>query len=667
MTAALYAVWLGALALTGDPAARSDNYFTIHVVDQQTGRGVPLVELETVNNIRCLTDSNGIVAFFEPGLMDKRLFFYVRSHGYEFPKDGFGFRGTALELTPGGSTKLAIKRINIAERLYRVTGGGIYRDSVLVGQPVPIREPLLNGLVFGQDSVLTAVYRGKLYWFWGDTNRPGYPLGNFHMPGATSDLPGQGGLDPELGVNLAYFVDDQGFARPTAQMPGEGPTWLDGLVTLADASGREQMFARYIKVKNFLQAYQQGLVRLNDQEQRFEKVAEFAMDVPVVPSGHPFRRTVDGIEYVYFATPYPLVRVRATAEDFQNLSSYEAFTCLQEGSRLDDPRLDRGEDGSLRYAWKKNTPAVGPKEQADLIQAGHLKPEEALLQLRDRDTGKPVFAHRGSVYFNRCRNKWVMIAVQSGGTSFLGEVWYAEAETPLGPWVYAVKIVTHDKYSFYNPKQHPMFDKDDGRTIFFEGTYANTFSGNPDQTPRYDYNQIMYKLDLSDRRLAIPAPVLQLSEGPPDRFGTLKQAGPLGKGDSHLLPGRPAGCFAQKVAVTFSRRRIAFFALDHAGENTVPVYQVKTDDGHPALKVGDPKTEIRSPKTEIVFHALPLDAARPVKTVQPLYEFSTSEGSRRAYSLDPSWSMPDFKSPGRPICLVWLNPGRQMPPALTDR
>ena len=34
-----------------------------------------------------------------------------------------------------------------------------------------------------------------------------------------------------------------------------------------------------------------------------------------------------------------------------------------------------------------------------------------------------------------------------------------------------------------------------------EGTYTNTFSGNPCQTPRYEYNQIMYRVDLSDERL----------------------------------------------------------------------------------------------------------------------------------------------------------------------
>ena len=116
-------------------------YFTIQVVDRQTGRGVPLVELRTTNSIRLFTDSNGIVAFREPGLMDREVFFFVESHGYEVPKDGFGYRGVRLRTTPGQEAIVKIDRLNIAERLYRVTGQGIYRDSVLTGRPVPLQEP----------------------------------------------------------------------------------------------------------------------------------------------------------------------------------------------------------------------------------------------------------------------------------------------------------------------------------------------------------------------------------------------------------------------------------------------------------------------------------------------------------------------------------------------
>jgi len=195
-TSLLVATYLAAAPAAGGP-------FEIQVVDQATGRGVPLVELRTVNQIRYVTDSAGRVAFFEPGLMGTRVFFHVRSHGYEFAKDGFGMRGRALDVRPGGRAVLKIKRINIAERLYRITGGGIYRDSVLLGRDAGIKQPLLNAKVLGQDSVQAVVYRGKVHWLWGDTNRPGYPLGNFHMPGATSKLPGAGGLDPAVGVDSA--------------------------------------------------------------------------------------------------------------------------------------------------------------------------------------------------------------------------------------------------------------------------------------------------------------------------------------------------------------------------------------------------------------------------------------------------------------------------------
>ena len=92
--------------------------------------------------------------------------------------------------------------------------------------------------------------------------------------------------------------------------------------------------------------------------------------------------------------------------------------------------------------------------------------------------------------------------MQSFGTSFLGEVWFSEAPTPEGPWENAVKVATHNRgstgdYSFYNPTSHPFFDQQNGRFIYFEGTYAETFSGNSNPTPLYDYNQMMYRLDLS--------------------------------------------------------------------------------------------------------------------------------------------------------------------------
>ena len=48
-----------------------------------------------------------------------------------------------------------------------------------------------------------------------------------------------------------------------------------------------------------------------------------------------------------------------------------------------------------------------------------------------------------------------------------------------------------------------------GRVIYFEGIYTNQFTGTPktEATPRYDYNQIMYRLDLSGPRLHPQTPL----------------------------------------------------------------------------------------------------------------------------------------------------------------
>jgi hypothetical protein len=340
---------------------------------------------------------------------------------------------------------------------------------------------------------------------WGDTSRPSYPLGNFHMSAATTPLPGEGGLDPDRGVDLEYFTSETGFTREMAPIPGPGPTWLDGLVVLSD-EGRERLFASYSKVRPPLEVYERGLCLYNDEKGRFEPVRQFPLGAPVIPYGHPVKRKEAETEHVYFGDPFPVVRVRATATALRDLSRYEAYTPLREDSRLDAPVLDRDEAGKLRYAWRKNTPALGPEDEEKLIRQGKLRREEAPMRLQDPESGKPVVIHRGTVHWNDYRKRWIMIATEIGGTSYLGEVWYAEAEQPLGPWLHPRKIITHDRYSFYNPSHHLEFDQKGGRLIYFEGTYTHSFSGNPDQTPRYDYNQIMYRLDLADSRLGLPAP-----------------------------------------------------------------------------------------------------------------------------------------------------------------
>jgi hypothetical protein len=102
----------------------------------------------------------------------------------------------------------------------------------------------------------------------------------------------------------------------------------------------------------------------------------------------------------------------------------------------------------------------------------------------------PVPLHSGSVRWNTYRKRWVLLAGQIyGKPSMLGEVWYAESAHPTGPFSKGVRVITHDRQTFYNVCHNSFLDRDSGRVIHFEGTYT-------DRTPRYDYNQVLYRLDL---------------------------------------------------------------------------------------------------------------------------------------------------------------------------
>lgn len=616
--------WLAGSSVTA--IAQESDYFSIKVVDEATGRGVPLVELETIHHLRFFTDSNGLAAIDEPDLMGETVYFSVRSHGYAYPPDGFGFHGKALEVTPGGNATLEIKRTNIAERLYRATGAGIYRDTVLLGGEPPIEHPLLHARVFGCDSVMTAFYRGRIYWFWGDTSRPHYPIGgNFHITGATSLLPEDGGLAPSAGVNFDYFVDDQGDVRPMAQMAGEGPTWISAVTVLPDADGRQRMYAGYVKIRNQLEAYRWGYVAWDDQHERFEQVASFDTRPKMFyeSQAHTFlHQGQDGTDYVYFCTPFPLLRVKADPQAFVDPGQYEAFTCLAAGTQFGDQQFDRGDDGRLRFSWKRNTLPLTQRQQGELLQAGIMRPQEALIALRDAATGRPVMAHNGSVYWNDYRQRWVLIASEEHGeSSYLGEVWFAEADRPTGPWVYARKVVTHDKYSFYNPKHHPFFDEDGGRVIYFEGTYTRTFSATETPTPRYDYNQVVYRLDLSDPRLNLPVAVYHA---------------PSPDGEVPFFTGKPEG-------------DLAFFALQRPRQDAVPVVW----DGESL------EPTPRGTGESVVFYAIPADADSPPQATTPLYEWTDPASGRTICTTQLDTVPAEQRADLEPVCRVWKLPGAE--------
>jgi hypothetical protein len=606
---------------------------------------VPLVELRTTNNTRYYTDSNGIVAYYEPGLMDSEVFFFIESHGYEFPKDGFGMNGKKLKTSPRGSAVIEIDRLNIAERLYRVTGQGIYRDSVLTNTPVPLKNSVINGQVMGQDSVFTRIYRSRLFWMWGDTARPSYPLGNFAMSGAVSDLPGQGGLDPSVGVDLEYYVGEDGFSRKMSPLKEQGLVWLDGLLTVKGPQGNERMVAKFARLKGLGEVLERGLMVFNDSTETFEPLVRGSMEfLPYRNTGHAFGVEVNSRSYYYFTSPSPMgsrMRVPAQWDDVIDPNRYEVLTALfPSPTDNNNARINLGQSKpASRWLTLAEIITSQNKTKADIIEA--LEQEAKGVRVYDVESGKAIMPHNGSVYFNAYRQRWIGIFVQQfGQPSNLGEVWYAEADTPVGPWAYARKIVTHNKYSFYNPKQHPFFDKEGGRVIFFEGTYSHTFSGSPENaTPRYDYNQIMYCLKLDDPRLVLPVAVYQMR----------------GQGDYLLRDG------VEEADKWDSIESIAFYAVepkrDH--DDFIAIY---ADKGR-SIKL---TTERPNQSTGPLFYALSSNGQESENPcIVPLYEYYHAENRRRIYSTKPVMEEKGFTRAKEPICRVWKAP--PAPPLLDGR
>jgi hypothetical protein len=633
-TTGLLAIVIALIAITclfapGSCGAAPENYFKVTVLDADTGRGIPLVELKTVNGICYYTDSNGIAAIDDADLVGQKVWFALFSHGYSYPKDGFGYSGVALNVKLGASAVVKMKRVNIAERLYRITGSGIYRDSALVGAPVPIKHPLLDGQVMGQDTVMAAPYKGKIYWFFGDTERPGYPLGQFATSGATSLLPSAGGLDPSAGVDLTYFVDSDGFSKKMLPLPGPGgPIWVGGVFTLVGADGQEHLYTKYVHLKGDISVGEQGLAVFDDKAEVFQPVAKYDTNAALHIDNQPFKVIENGHPYLYcqLGEAFPLVRAAANIAAVSDEHAYEGFSCLAPGGRFDgdNTKLDRGPDGKLNYAWKKDTAVLGFDQEQKLIKAGKLRQDEVLAQLHDVDSNALIDSHGGSVHWNAYRKRWIMIAGQSfGSPSFLGELWYSEADTPVGPWVYARKIITHDNYTFYNPTQHPFFDQDNGRLIYLEGTYTDTYAAKPVVTPRYNYNQIMYRLALDDPRLSLPGPVYRV------------------KGDNGQ--------------VHYEVREDLVAKGEWAGVQDIPFFAVAPSRAHDSL------VPIQAPGQTggaAIFYALPAAqgaSEKPSSAVVPLYQYADGNGNKW-YSTDASLQTATVTRSADPVCRVWQNP-----------
>ena len=406
-------------------AGPTSRYFVVHVIDDRTGRGVPLVELKLPNEVKYWTDSAGVAALDEPSLGEGEVFIHVRSDGYEYEHETPFGRGVNVRIEPGEAQVIRIRRTMVAERLYRLTGEGIYRDSMLAGLPIAMKEPLLNGRVLGQDTVSAAIYRSKIFWIWGDTVGPAY--WNFSVSAATSD-PGD---DPAVAVNYSYFTDSDGRAKEMLPLPREGLIWIEGLIPMTDPNGQERLIATYTRQDGLKFPDECGLALFDEAMQVFQPWKE----VPCRDnhySSHPF--LYDGYWYLY-----PWLRVP------------NDWSAIQDSNRWESREVQ--------------------------LPSGNLRPS--------------------CVVWNQYRKRWILLLENTG------DVYYAEARQPEGPYGPAVKIIHHDQYNFYNVATHTFFNQEEDRVIYLEGTYTDAFSGAPEKTPRYNYNQVQYRLQLDDPRLQV--------------------------------------------------------------------------------------------------------------------------------------------------------------------
>ncbi|MEW4487159.1 hypothetical protein AB1L42_03710 [Thalassoglobus sp. JC818] len=484
----------------------SSQYCEIQFLDAETDRPIPLITATTTHGVRYVSDNQGRIAYYEPGHDGQTVFFELETHGYRVPVDGFGTKGVRVKIKAGASRTIRLRRDNIAERLYRNTGADLLRDSILLEKTSEVPSSPAKSGVVGQDSVQVAKFQNQLYWFWGDTSRLSYPLGMFRTAGATSPLPEQASWSPDQGIELTYFENESGFVRPMVKFDDpEGVVWIEGVCVVKDHKETEKLVASFSQRRDLANEIAHGMLTFDSEEQVFRRTTSLSKNQRwQLLKNHPVQVNTDGKEWLYSGIPIPVTRVPASYESVMNPNAYESWSCIDTSSDSEKPQPRRNQKGKLDWQWQ-NSPPVNSQMESEWLENGQITANEAWYLPEDAyKPGRRIRLHTGSVYWNEFRGQWVMIAsefsTRPNAPSHLGEIWYSEALRPEGPYKHAIKILTHHRQSFYNSCQHPFLSEDSGRVIYFEGTYTNMFTSAP-ATPRYNYNQIMYRLDLQDPQI----------------------------------------------------------------------------------------------------------------------------------------------------------------------
>jgi hypothetical protein len=494
-------------------SAQSIDPFLCKITDSATGRPIPMVEFELENGFKLISDNDGYITVINPDLFGKTARFKIKGHGYTTgKKDFFGEESFVLKIKAGTEKTLQMKRIQISERLYRITGSGRYNHTIIGGKtPSFVSDDLLPGAVIGQDSVICVPWKDSLWLFYGDTL--GLSGFNFSASCARIPLPKYGKYDWESAIPLKYITDENGFAAPMINTGKPGFTWIEYVLPVKTGK-TESLLAKYVQHETLEKVAEAGFALFSTSRQNFKIVKRFYNSKPH-KCMHPVPvKFGDQAGYLLspweFTEPDPAKIMKKSEHHFYSplkeiRHEKGEYPSLQINGRR--WKVNRNQNGRLVYSWRKNVPAIDSSLQQKLLERNLVVNSELLFAPVDLESGDRLKNFNGSIVFNSFLNCWITI-VQGNKP---GEIYFSRADTAVGPWIFAKKVSEFTDYNFYNPVIHPWFNKEQGRIIFYEGTYTNYFSASKCKTPEADYNQVMFKLDLGNSQLLIPVPVYLVS------------------------------------------------------------------------------------------------------------------------------------------------------------
>lgn len=610
------------LTATGDVPAPGQ-MFTLLVTDRVTGRALPGAIVITPHRTY-VTDSSGAAAIYETGLMNTHASIALAA-------DGYMLAPASVDVVPGLTRTLSIEPDpdQIAVRLYRLNGPGIFRDRVLLGQST---SQGVNADMMSQDGPMTAVYRGNLYWTFGDTNHQRADHSNYRGSAASSSLT----ADPERWFPLTYVhqIDGREAAiAPTSEFDHAGAlAWPGGLVGVPDAQGIERLYSTFGIIENAWDTVAIGVGRYNDTTHIFERKAWLDLAKPSRPGAHAFEVS-DGMQsYLHYEN---LTRIPATEAGLLDQDGYQTFTALDA-----DGNAARDATGRIRYAWKPQTAELTASNAAsagaarDELLSGHLREARSTA---GAPHAIPIVASARD--YDPYRKRYVEIITEEQNQFIARDAtWYAEGDTPMGPWVYARRITGRGSRSIYNPTILPL-QKNDGAQLFFAAVYSNSYVPVP-PLPYYNYSVVMHMLDVSDLRTALPVPVYELS-------GSGAASHTLGT-KAAVHPGMPA------------ELPVPFFAYDRPAAGTLPAYLVGAScrPGH-TLHVGAPPAFPQ--RYEPDFYVLPADTQDPPEDSVALYEYSLGfYPPYHVYAIDGAAPPGGFVKNPTPVARVLRNPAARV-------